>query len=99
MAVSRPFEEDHLALPLSTPLPPGDRWCDALGFVPAGSVSSFSTLQIFRVASRLWGLLFPPVYLFGPNTKRFKRTLIYFNKTHSMHIFKEIPFIKPQHDT
>ena len=28
--------------------PPGDRWCDVLGFVPAGSVSSFSTLQIFR---------------------------------------------------
>ena len=30
--------------------PPGDRWCDVLGFVPAGNVSSFSTLQIFREA-------------------------------------------------
>ena len=33
--------------------PPGDRWCDALGFVPAGSVSSSSPLQIFRDATRL----------------------------------------------
>ena len=36
-----------------------------------------------------------------PNTKRFKRTLIYFNMdtwTH-MHILGEIPFIKPQNDT
>ena len=32
---------------------PGDRWRDVLGFVPAGSVSSFSTLQIFREVSRL----------------------------------------------
>ena len=45
--------------------PPGDRWCGVLGFVPAGSVSSSSTLQIFREASRLWGLLCPLVYLFG----------------------------------
>ena len=27
---------------------PGDRWCDVLGFVPTGSVSRSSTLQIFR---------------------------------------------------
>ena len=27
--------------------PPGDRWCDVLGFVPAGSVSSYSTLKNF----------------------------------------------------
>ena len=38
---------DRLALPLSTPLSHSDQWCDVLGFVPAGSVSSFSTLQIF----------------------------------------------------
>ena len=38
---------------------------DVLGFVPAGSVSSSSTLQIFREASHLWGLLFPPVCLLG----------------------------------
>ena len=31
----------------------------------AGSVSSSSTLEIFRDASRLWWLLCPPVYLFG----------------------------------
>ena len=45
------------------PSPLGDRWCDVLGFVPAGSVSSSSPLQIFRDATRLWWLLFPPVYL------------------------------------
>ena len=33
--------------------------------LPAGSVSSFSTLQIFREASHLWGLLCPPVVLLG----------------------------------
>ena len=33
--------------------PLGDRWCSALGFVPAGGVSSSSTLQTFRGASRL----------------------------------------------
>ena len=33
----------------------GGRWCDVLGFVPAGSVSSFSTLQIFREASHCEG--------------------------------------------
>ena len=68
---SRPFQEDlsrNIAFPHL--FPPGDRWCDVLGFVPAGSVSSFSTLQIFREASHLWGLLCPPVYLLGhiPNT-------------------------------
>ena len=31
---------------------PGDRWCDVLVFVPAGSVSSSSTLQ--DAISRLW---------------------------------------------
>ena len=56
-ALSRPFKEDRLAL-----IP---RWCDVLGFAPAGNVSSFSTLQIFREARRLWWLLCPPVYLLG----------------------------------
>ena len=72
MALSRPFKEDRLALPLSTPesFPPGDRWCDVLGLVPAGSVrfvpsGSSSTFQIFREASHLCGLLCPPVYLLG----------------------------------
>ena len=43
--------------------PPGDRWCDVLGFVPAGSVSSFSAL--LRDASHLWGLLCLSVCLLG----------------------------------
>ena len=43
----------------------GDWWCDVLGFVLVGSVSSFSTLKIFWEASHLWGLLCPPVYLLG----------------------------------
>ena len=64
MALSRPFMEDRLALSLSTPLS-CDQWCHVLGFVPAGSVSSFSTLQIFREASHLRGLLCPPVCLLG----------------------------------
>ena len=54
MALSRPFKEDRLALPLSTPLsPPVDRWCEVLDFVPAGSVSSFSTFQSFRFQEQL----------------------------------------------
>ena len=40
MAMFRPFKEDRRALPLLAPFsPPGDRWCDVLGFVPAGSLS------------------------------------------------------------
>ena len=46
MALSRPFKEDRLTLPLSTPLSPGDRWYHVFGFEPSGSVSSSSTLQI-----------------------------------------------------
>ena len=34
-----------------------------------------------------------------PNTKRFKRTLLYFNTDTQYEIFGEIPFIKPQNDT
>ena len=47
-------------------------WCDVLDFVPAGSVSSFSTLQLFQEASYLWGLLCPLVYLLGyfPSVQR-----------------------------
>ena len=52
MALSaRPVKaEDRLALPRQRLSPPGYQWCDVFGFVPAGSVSSFSTLQIFREA-------------------------------------------------
>ena len=48
MTLSRPFKEGHLALPLPRLSLPGDRWCGVFSFVPAGSVSSFSLLQIFR---------------------------------------------------
>ena len=39
--------------------PPCNRWCDVLGFVPASSVSSSSTLQIFEdaILSHLWWFL------------------------------------------
>ena len=64
---SRPFKEDRLALQSLFPClsPPCDRWCGVLGFVPTGSVSSSSTLQIFQDASHLWWLLCLPVYLLG----------------------------------
>ena len=65
LALSGPFKEDCLALPLSMHLSSRQSmvWCNVLGFVSTGSVSSFSTLQIFWEASHLWGLLCPPVYL------------------------------------
>ena len=47
------------------PSPPGDRWCDVRAFVVFGSFSSSSIFQIFRDASHLGRLLFPPVCLFG----------------------------------
>ena len=54
MALSRPFKEERRALAApSHASSPGDRWCDVLGFVPVGSVSSSSTLQIFRDVSHL----------------------------------------------
>ena len=61
--VRRTFKEDRLALLLSTLLSSrwSMMWC--LWFVSAGSVSSSSTLQVFRGASHLWELLCPPVYL------------------------------------
>ena len=31
--------------------------------------------------------------------KRFKRTLIYHDIDNTMHIFREIPFFRPQNDT
>ena len=43
--------------------PAGDRWGDVLGFVPACSVSSSSTLEIFQEADHLRGLLCPPLCL------------------------------------
>ena len=42
---------------LSMQSSPDDRCCDVLGFVLAGSVSSSSTLQIFRDANHLRGQL------------------------------------------
>ena len=60
--LKRKIVVDFLFLRLS---PPGDRWCDVLGFMTSGNVSSSSTLQTFRNASHLWGLPCPPVYLLG----------------------------------
>ena len=44
MTLSRPFKEDRLALPLTMPLSSMRSMCDALAFVPAGSVSPASRL-------------------------------------------------------
>ena len=64
LTLSRPLKEDRCcASSFYASLLQGDLWCDVLGFVLAGSVSSSSTLQIFRDASRLWWLPRPPVYL------------------------------------
>ena len=63
-ALSRPFKEKYLVLPLSMSLSLDDRWCKVFGFVSTGSVSS-STLQIFWDASHSWGLLCSPIYLLG----------------------------------
>ena len=53
--VSVDVKQHSEVIPLSTPLCPcpGDRWCDVLGIVPAGSVSNSSILQIFRGTSLL----------------------------------------------
>ena len=45
------------------PSPQGSWWWDVLGYVPAGSVSSSSTLQIFWDTNHLRQLLCLPVYL------------------------------------
>ena len=45
--------------------PPGDWWCEVLGFVPLDNVSSSSTLQIFRDLGHLWWLLCPQAALLG----------------------------------
>ena len=62
-ALSRPFIEAHRAFLFPCHSPPGDRRCDVHGFVPTGSVSSSSTLPIFRDANNMWWLLCPPVRL------------------------------------
>ena len=67
MALCCPFNEDCRALLFPTHFwdSSGDRWCGVLGFVPAGSASSSSTIQIFRDASHLRWLLCAPVSLLG----------------------------------
>ena len=44
--------------------PPGDQWCDVLGFVPEGSVSSQAP-QHFKLTRRKPLLMVSPVYLPG----------------------------------
>ena len=55
-ALSRPFEKIvyHFLFPCLSP--PGDQWCYVLGIVPAGNVSSSSTLQLFWDARHMWAL-------------------------------------------
>ena len=66
MALSHHFKEDHCALFLFMPL--SSRWlmgwCPWL-FLPAGNVSSSSTVQIFQDATHLLGVLCPSVCLLG----------------------------------
>ena len=48
---------------------------------------------------KIWNRITVGVLKQDPNTKRFKRTLVYLTRTHSMQIFREIPYVKPQNDT
>ena len=48
MALSRPFKEDVERFLFPRLSPPGDRWCDVLGFVPAGSVSQINASDFPR---------------------------------------------------
>ena len=63
LALSRPFKEDCLVLPLSTP--PSSRrsmmWCPWLW--PGDSVLGSSTLQVLQDTRHLWWLLCLPVHL------------------------------------
>ena len=52
--------DEHFPFPCLSP--PGDQWCDVLSFVPTGSVSSCSTLEIFWDTNHLWLLLYPLVF-------------------------------------
>ena len=67
MALSRPFKEDCLALLFSMPLSSRRSMVWVFGFVPAGSVSSCSTFQVYWEASYLWGLLCQPANLSAPS--------------------------------
>ena len=63
-SLSHPFKEiKHFLFPCLSP--PGEHWCCVLSFVPAGSISSSSTCQIFWDASHLWWLLCLTVCLLG----------------------------------
>ena len=46
MALSDTFKEDIEGFLFQRLSPPGDQWCDVLGFVPASCVSSSSAFQI-----------------------------------------------------
>ena len=52
--------DEHFLFPCLSP--PGDRWCDVLGFVPTSSISSCSALEIFWDTNHLWLLLYPLVF-------------------------------------
>ena len=63
MSLSCPFKEDCLALLFSMPLSSRRSMVWVFGFVPAGSVSSFSTFQVYWEASYFWVLLCQPANL------------------------------------
>ena len=49
------FKDDSRARSFSMPLSSRRSWCDILGFVPAGSVSSSATLEACQDASHCFG--------------------------------------------
>ena len=51
MALSHPFKDHFLLLWLCC-----DRWCNSVGFVPTGDISSSPTLQICQDTNHLWWL-------------------------------------------
>ena len=65
MALSRPFKEDLLALPLSTPLSSSDRWCGVLGFVPKVVSQAPHHFRPSEKKATGEGCFCMPVYLFG----------------------------------
>ena len=51
MALSRPFKEDRLALPVFQRLsPPGDQWCDVLGFLPFWGLLCLPVYLLFPIS-------------------------------------------------
>ena len=54
--------------------------------------------DLILTLAKFWNRMTASVLKQEPNTERFERRTIT-TRTHSMHIFGEIPFVKPQNDT